>query len=136
MAKGQKAVQERKEKNKKIFIENFEKYLGNINKASKMTGISRQLFYVWKKDDEEFAQQCENIQESIIDDVESKLLGKINSGDVTSIIFYLKTKGRNRGYIEHIKNENINHNYDMIMKPEDFIENVKKVEEEVAKKKK
>lgn len=44
----------------------------------------------------------------------------------------------NHGLVEtsRSENENVNKNYDMIMKPEDFIENVKKVEEEVAKKKK
>lgn len=44
----------------------------------------------------------------------------------------------NHGMVEtsRSENENVNKNYDMIMKPEDFIENVKKVEEEVAKKKK
>lgn len=47
----------------------------------------------------------------------------------------LESERKLLGLDQPVKSENINKNYDMIMKPEDFIENVKKVEEEVAKKK-
>lgn len=44
----------------------------------------------------------------------------------------------NHGLVEtsRSENENVNKNYDMIMTPEEFIENVKKVENAVAKRKK
>ncbi|MEF2920033.1 MAG: hypothetical protein U0O22_06120, partial [Acutalibacteraceae bacterium] len=44
--------------------------------------------------------QVDEINEATLDFVESKLLENIKKGEVTSIIFYLKTKGRNRGYQE------------------------------------
>lgn len=48
----------------------------------------------------------------------------------------LESERKLLGLDEPVKNENINKNYDMIMTPEEFIENVKKVEKEVAKMKK
>jgi hypothetical protein len=35
-----------------------------------------------------------------LDTAESALFNQIKEGNVTSIIFYLKTKGRRRGYVE------------------------------------
>ena len=39
-------------------------------------------------------------KESLLDLAESKLLSKIQAGDNTMIIFFLKTQGKARGYIE------------------------------------
>lgn len=39
------------------------------------------------------------------DFAESKLMEAINNNELTGIIFYLKTKHKNRGYVEKIMNE-------------------------------
>lgn len=76
---------------------------GIVSIACSIGGIGRTMFYEWKKHDAAFASAVENIEEFAIDHVESKLLDNIEKGLETSILFYLKTKGKKRGYIE--KNE-------------------------------
>ncbi len=102
-AKGEKANKVAKIRRQKKLLEALVKTNGIICPACEMAGIDRKTFYIWKKQDEEFAKQVEDITERQIDIVESKLLQNINNGDTTSIIFYLKTKGRNRGYSERIE---------------------------------
>jgi len=48
----------------------------------------------------EMREAFTELTESIIDLAESKLIENINDNDNTAIIFYLKTKGKHRGYIE------------------------------------
>lgn len=45
-------------------------------------------------------------KESLLDFAESQLLNNIKNGDTTSILFYLKTQGKKRGYIERQEVEN------------------------------
>jgi hypothetical protein len=53
-----------------------------------------------RKEDSGFKQDLKDAEEAIIDNVESKLLSKIHDGDTTCMIFFLKTKGKDRGYVE------------------------------------
>jgi len=104
---------------KKSLIEYLKKSLGNITTACLNTDINRSTYYEWIKEDEGFKKQCEEvIPEETLDYVESKLFELIDGvtcikydkkgeetiyhrpPDNTSIIFYLKTKGKKRGYIE------------------------------------
>lgn len=86
--------------NKKAVLDALEKSLGVVTTACKESGISRRTFYSWKEEDEEFAKAVNEIQEVSLDFAESKLLTRIKKEDTTAIIFYLKTKGKGRGYIE------------------------------------
>lgn len=84
----------------KKFLEALENSAGIVSTACKKMKISRQTYYNWKKKNEKFAEGVEEIKEGVIDFAESMLLQKIKEGDTTSIIFFLKTKGRHRGYVE------------------------------------
>ncbi|MBT7350802.1 hypothetical protein HN803_08570 [candidate division WWE3 bacterium] len=85
---------------KKKTLEAYMKKGCNVSATCSAIGISRQTFYKARKDDSNFRQELKDVEESIIDNVESKLLSKINDGDTTCMIFFLKTKGKDRGYIE------------------------------------
>lgn len=89
-----------KKDKKEIVIDCLKKTKGIVSDACQMAGISRGTFYFWCKEDENFREAVNEINEATLDFVESKLLENIKKGEVTSIIFYLKTKGRNRGYQE------------------------------------
>lgn len=78
---------------------------GIVAAACEAAGISRGTFYRWCREDPEFKEQVDAVQETQIDYVESKLLKNITAGDTTAIIFYLKTKGKSRGYSNKDKPE-------------------------------
>ena len=84
---------------KKATLEALEKSLGVVTTAVKQVGIARSTFYEWMKD-HEFKMQVDDIQNIALDFAESQLHKQIRDGSTSATIFYLKTKGKNRGYIE------------------------------------
>ena len=76
---------------------------GLIYHACKKAGnISRSTYYRYMKEDPEFAKEVEDIKQAQIDYVEGQLIKNISDGKETSIIFYLKSKARDRGYAEKL----------------------------------
>ena len=95
------------EQHKKAMIEALNKTLGVVTSALKITGVGRSTYYGWLKDDPEFKEKTSICQDIAIDFAESKLHKLISDENPTAIIFYLKTKGRHRGYIETTEIKNI-----------------------------
>lgn len=85
---------------KRQYMVAYEKSAGNVSSACKAVGISRFTFYEWYKEDEHFTAAVDYFKESIIDFAESKLLQNIRAGDNTAILFFLKCRAKDRGYIE------------------------------------
>ena len=85
---------------KKQIIKALEQSLGVVTVACKNVGIARQTFYEWYKNDEEFKKSVDSIEDIALDFAESQLHKQIKDGNVTATIFYLKTKGVKRGYVE------------------------------------
>jgi len=85
---------------KKAMIKALEKSLGVVTPACKTAEISRETHYRWMREDEEYALAVDELSNVALDFAESQLHKQINSGNSTSTIFYLKTKGKSRGYIE------------------------------------
>jgi hypothetical protein len=86
--------------NKKGMIEALEKSLGIVTTACKAVGISRETHYRWLSEDEQYKSSVDSIADIALDFAESKLHKSIENGSDTACIFYLKTKGKKRGYIE------------------------------------
>jgi hypothetical protein len=85
---------------KKAFIDVFRRNTGNIKATCEKVGMGRTTYYNWIDDDKDFETKVQNVNEELIDYAESQLHAKISQGNLTAIIFYLKTKGQSRGYIE------------------------------------
>lgn len=90
---------------KKMFVEKMKKTLGNITASSEAAGINRCTYYEWYEKDADFRAAIDAISESCIDFAESSLMQQIKDGNPTSTIFYLKTKGKKRGYVEKVESE-------------------------------
>lgn len=88
------------QKDKTKLLESLKDSSGIITYACEKAGISRQTYYRWYREDPEFKARADDISELQIDVAEASLLKKIQKGDTAAIIFYLKTKGKDRGYSE------------------------------------
>ena len=91
--------------NKKALLEALEKSMGIVTTACEEVGINRWTYYDYYNKDEDFKKKVDELAEVALDFAESKLYKNINEGKETSIIFYLKTKGKKRGYIEKTETE-------------------------------
>lgn len=108
---------------KKEILEALEAKYGIVTDACKSIGFNRGTFYEWLKQDPEFKSAVESIQDVALDYAEGKLFEKMSGiktiggfdsdGNAiiytqppsdTALIFYLKCKGKKRGYVERQEN--------------------------------
>jgi predicted DNA-binding transcriptional regulator AlpA len=92
---------------KEQLLEALTKSLGIVSTACESVGISRTTYYKYYNEDEDFKKQVNDIGEATIDFAESSLFELIRSGNTAATIFFLKTKGKRRGYIER---QEVEHN--------------------------
>ena len=106
------------DKKKEFMLQCLKQSMGIVSHACEKADTARATHYEWYNNDQDYAAQVDAIQESCIDFAESKLMELINGakhevatakGEVleiqdgpnpTACIFYLKTKGKKRGYVE------------------------------------
>lgn len=82
------------------FITAFKANRGNVSLAAETADINRDTYYEWCKNDTEFAEICHDVIAKTGDYVESQLMLCIDDKELTAIIFYCKTKLKERGYVE------------------------------------
>lgn len=85
---------------KEQLLEALEKSLGIVSTACQSVGVSRTTYYKYYNEDDDFKQSVDSISDIALDCAESQLFELIKEKNVTAIIFYLKTKGKKRGYVE------------------------------------
>ena len=85
---------------KRAMLEALEKSLGVVTTACKQAQISRDTHYRWLKEDKDYRVKCKDMENVALDFAESQLHKQIMKGNPLSTIFFLKCKGKKRGYIE------------------------------------
>ena len=110
------------DKLKEKLLKVLEDNKGNVSAACKSAGISRGVFYVWKNEDKDFRDKVNEIDESVGDFVENKLMTRIDKEDTTAMIFYCKTKLKHRGYTEKPENSE-----------EQLLDSLKQIQEDLSK---
>ena len=88
------------QEHKAAMLKALEKNLGIVTESCRVVGISRQTHYNWLKDDKDYKKAVDELENVALDYAESKLHNQITKENPTAIIFYLKTKGKKRGYVE------------------------------------
>lgn len=79
----------------------------NISATCSALNISRTTWYRWLKGDPELKQLINDSEQALLDNAETMLYKKVTEGDLTAIIFTLKTKGKNRGYTERVEFDDV-----------------------------
>lgn len=79
---------------------------GLVYLTCKKVGIDRSTFYDWCDKDPLFAKDCEEAREAVGDKVEDKLYELIEEKNPQAVMFYCKTRLKNRGYVERSEVDN------------------------------
>lgn len=82
-------------------LEALEESLGVVTSATKAVGLNRSTHYDWYNNDPEYKAAVDAISDVALDFAENALHNRIKSGSDTATIFYLKCKGKQRGYIDN-----------------------------------
>lgn len=120
---------------KRLMVEALRKSLGVVETACQNAGVPRRTHYDWLKKDAKYAAQLAELDDVAIDFGESQLyklmrgyslpdtkvflnsdskepiivpITKHIGTDASAVIFFLKTRGKARGYIEKTQVENQN----------------------------
>jgi hypothetical protein len=85
---------------KTAMLDALEKCLGVVSYACKLVQIDRASHYRWMIEDVEYKAKVDVIMEMTLDFAENSLYSQIKDGNTTATIFFLKCKGKERGYVE------------------------------------
>lgn len=84
----------------KQIIDALKRHGGFVTAAAKSLGIGHSALSLRISKNPELQNAREEITESFLDLAENALIKKVQSGDLGAICFYLKCKGKKRGYVE------------------------------------
>lgn len=78
----------------------LEKAGGFFSIAAESLGCTRKTIYNYCDRYPELKEVCDDIRERYLDLGETELIKKIKKGSTPELIFFLKTRGKSRGYVE------------------------------------
>ena len=85
---------------KEQFIKAIENSGGYISLIADRVGCAISTVYEWKEKDDDVRSALDREKIRQVDFAEGKLQSLIKKENPTAIIFYLKTQGKSRGYVE------------------------------------
>jgi len=91
---------------KKAMYEALVSQLGIVTAAVNQVGINRRTHYLWLDKDENYKMWVTELPELALDFAENALFKLMKDRNTAAVIFYLKTKGKGRGYIERVEHDN------------------------------
>ena len=78
----------------------LKKTAGNVMAAARALGVSRSTLYRKISESAALQEVLTDAREELVDIAESALRKEVLNGNITAIIFTLKTQGKERGYVE------------------------------------
>ncbi len=85
---------------KHLMLECLEKSYGIVEPACIGAEISRTTHYNWVRQDKQYARAVTKMEDLAIDMAETSLFTQIQAGNTAATTFFLKTRGKKRGYAE------------------------------------
>lgn len=79
-------------------LQALKKTCGVVSHACDIVGITNQLHYHWLKKNPEYKKAYNDQAEYALDFAETQLFKQMKNGSSQSTIFYLRHKGKSRGY--------------------------------------
>ena len=85
--------QRNKEITKEMYLEKLTELDGNNRAAQQALGLGYHIYYNWRKTDPEFDKAVKEAMQKQVEFVESQFYKKLKEGNVSCMIFFLKTHG-------------------------------------------
>ncbi len=86
-------------------IDQIKKSGGFVSTAAAKLGTSRNTLHQMINKHPKLKEAVDDARALKKDHAEGKLLQAIDEGNITAIIFYLKTQGKDRGYVERVEQD-------------------------------
>ncbi|RLC33520.1 hypothetical protein DRH14_04740 [Candidatus Shapirobacteria bacterium] len=84
----------------KQILDVVDEHNGNIAAIARSFGVTRTTVQRRVDESPKLTDALASARETMIDEAESQLYKNAKAGDNTAIIFFLKTQGKKRGYVE------------------------------------
>jgi len=117
--------------NKKKIKEALEKSGGLVAPASQMLGMTRSGLYKRLSNNPDLQEARKEATEIVADMAEYKLIQGIKEGQPWAVLFYLKTRCKDRGYTEKTETQ-ITRSMEVKVTKEDILKRIEKMDREDA----